>query len=117
VDDKLVVLAQQKRAEGVPTTTMGLGTDCNEDLLMAMAEAGGGAFYFIESPEVTPTIFQEELQGLLSVVGQNLVIGVDPTDYVTTVNQLNSYPMHTNGRRTVPARRRLETKRKPFCWN
>ncbi|MCU0499192.1 MAG: VWA domain-containing protein [Anaerolineae bacterium] len=99
--EKLVTLAQQKYSEGVSTTTMGLGKDFNEDLLMTMANAGGGAFYFIESPEVAPLIFQEELQGLLSVIGQNLSISLERTDYVTEVKQLNAYPMETNGRRST----------------
>ncbi len=96
--DKLVTIAQQKREEGVSTTTMGLGQDFNEDLLMGIASAGGGAFYFIESPEVTPTIFQEELQGLLSLVGQNLIITVQPTEAVEAVKQLNAYPVQLNER-------------------
>lgn len=96
--EKLVTMAQQKRAEGVTTTTMGLGRDFNEDLLIAMADAGGGAFYFIESPESAPLIFKEELQGLLSVVGQNLAISIEPTEHVTAVQQLNAYAMQTNGR-------------------
>ncbi|MBC8100797.1 MAG: VWA domain-containing protein [Armatimonadetes bacterium] len=99
--DKLIALAQQKRAEGISTTTMGLGSDFNEDLLMNMANAGGGAFYFIESPEVTPVIFQEELQGLLSVVGQNLVISVDQTEFIAEVKQLNAYPTERIGRRVA----------------
>lgn len=89
----LVSMAKQKRDEGVSTTTMGMGNDFNEDLMMEMASAGGGAFYFIESPEVTPTIFQEELSGLLRVVGQNLQIAVKPTADVTSVRQLNAYPV------------------------
>lgn len=99
VTDKaqLVTLAQQKFGEGVSTTTMGLGTDFNEDLLMEMASAGGGAFYFIESPEVTPQIFQEELQGLLNVVGQNLVIGISPANGVNIAGQLNAYAMKFDG--------------------
>jgi Ca-activated chloride channel family protein len=96
---KLIALAQQKRDQGISTTTMGLGADFNEDLMMAMADAGGGAFYFIESPEVAPMIFEEELRGLLNLVGQNLIISVEPTDYVTNVSQLNAYNMHTNGER------------------
>lgn len=97
--EKLISMAQQKRAEGISTTTMGLGSDFNEDLLMQMANSGGGAFYFIESPEVTPLIFQEELQGLLSVVGQNLTISLDQSDYISEVRQLNAYPMQKVGRR------------------
>ncbi|MCS6836891.1 MAG: VWA domain-containing protein [Anaerolineae bacterium] len=89
----LTQLARQKRDEGISTTTMGMGQDFNEDLLMAMAEAGGGAYYFIESPEVAPSIFQEELSGLLSVVGQNLVIHLNTSSEVTQVRQLNAYPM------------------------
>jgi Ca-activated chloride channel family protein len=96
--NKLVALAGQKREQGVTTTTMGLGADFNEDLLMAMADAGGGAFYFIESPEVAPIIFEEELRGLLSIVGQNLVVAVEPGEYVTNIAQLNAYPIHSNGR-------------------
>ena len=88
---KLISIAKQKFGSGVSTTTMGLGDDFNEDLLMAMADAGGGAFYFIESPEVTPTIFQEELTGLLSVVGQNLSIAIEPSDHVKGIRQLNAY--------------------------
>lgn len=90
--DRLVSMARQKLGEGITTTTMGLGEDFNEDLLMAMAAAGGGAFYFIDSPEVAPSIFNEELRGLLSVVGQNLVITLTPGPDVSFAQQLNAYP-------------------------
>lgn len=90
--EQLVTMSQQKHGDGITTTTMGLGRDFNEDLLMQMASAGGGAFYFIESPEVTPGIFQEELRGLLKLVGQNLSIAITPTPYVTGIRQMNAYP-------------------------
>lgn len=98
---ELVKIAEQKRESGVSTTTMGLGEDFNEDLLIEMADAGGGAFYFIESPEVTPGIFQEELSGLLKLVGQNLTLTVLPTAHVEQVRQMNTYPEenHPDGKR------------------
>jgi len=96
----LVKMARQKRDEGVSTTTMGLGDDFNEELLMEMASAGGGAFYFIESPEVAPTIFHEELSGLLNVVGQNLTISIQSSEHVSTVRQLNAYPATNNKQET-----------------
>jgi len=90
--NKLVSMVSKRYAlEEISTTTMGLGTDFNEDLMMAMANAGGGAFYFIETPEAAPTIFNEELSGLLSVVGQNLTITLTTTDHVSIVKQLNAY--------------------------
>ena len=94
--NQLVNMVKQKYHEGVSTTTMGLGKDFNEDLLIAMAGAGGGAFYFIESPEVTPLIFQEELQGLLNVVAQNLLVTVGGLANVRTVRQLNGYSSNTD---------------------
>jgi Ca-activated chloride channel family protein len=96
----LVGMAKQKREEGVTTTTMGLGKDFNEDLMMEMAHSGGGAFYFIESPEVTPEIFKEELSGLLSVVGQNLTISIEPNQHVSSIRQLNAYSVSTDGKKT-----------------
>lgn len=89
--EKLVGFAKQKFGEGISTTTMGLGDDFNEELLMQMANAGGGAYYYIESPEVMPSILQEELTGLLKLVGQNLTITVNgPTTAHFT--QMNAYP-------------------------
>jgi Ca-activated chloride channel homolog len=98
---QLVNMAKQKREEGVSTTTMGLGDEFNEDLMMAMANAGGGAYYFIESPEVAPTIFAEELSGLLNVIGQNLAITLVPTEHVKLVTQLNAYPVVMDGKQTT----------------
>jgi Ca-activated chloride channel family protein len=99
--DKLIEMARQKREAGISTTTMGLGEDFNEDLLMEIADAGGGAFYFIESPEVAPLIFEEELRGLLNLVGQNLTVTIRPESEVGSLRQLNAYPMQTDGEVTT----------------
>ncbi len=89
---QLETMARQKRAEGITTTTMGVGMDFNEDLLRRMAAEGGGAFYFIDNPDQAPHIFIEELHGLMSVVGQNLVITLMLSPNVKMVRQLNAYP-------------------------
>jgi Ca-activated chloride channel family protein len=89
---QLEAMTRQRRAEGVTTTTMGVGMDFNEDLLTRMAIEGGGAFYFIDNPDQTPAIFEEELKGLLSVIGQNLTITLTLSPDVTMVRQWNVYP-------------------------
>lgn len=89
--EKLVAFARQKFDEGVSTTTMGLGDDFNEELLMALANAGGGAYYYIDSPEVMPDILNEELTGLLKLVGQNLAITVSGPA-ASAIKQMNAYP-------------------------
>ncbi len=96
--DRLAALAAQKRAEGVTTTTMGVGLDFNEDLLVRMAAEGGGAFYFIDNPDQAPHIFSTELKDLMSVVGQNLTIILALAPEVRMVRQLNAYPAEVQGR-------------------
>ena len=96
---KLESIARQKRSEGVTTTAFGVGMDFNEDLLTRMASEGGGAFYFIDSPDQAPTFFAEELSDLYNVVGQNLTISLSTEPIVRGVTQLYDYPhQHQDGR-------------------
>jgi Ca-activated chloride channel family protein len=74
---ELVEKVRQIRESGVNVTTLGVGADFNEDLLAAMAEAGGGDFYYIENPDQIPSIFAQELEGLLSVAAQSLNVHVN----------------------------------------
>lgn len=88
--EKLIAFAKQKYYDGVSTTTMGLGEDFNEDLLIQMSNAGGGAYYYIENAEMMPIILQEELSGLLSLVGQNLSVTLTGT-FAGAARQMNAY--------------------------
>jgi len=74
----LVEKAREMAGAGVSLSTFGLGEDFEEDLLQAMAEAGGGNFYYIASPDQIPGIFEQELSGLLSITAQNLTAKVKP---------------------------------------
>jgi hypothetical protein len=90
----LAALVRQKQAEGISTTTVGVGLDFDEDLLTGMATNGGGNFYFADDTDdtnQTSLIFSKELEGLFQVVGQNLVITLIPATEVTQIKQLNSY--------------------------
>ena len=93
----LVKLAQQKAATGVATTTLGFGTSFNEDLLIGMARAGEGNYYYIESHEDLSQVFGIELEGLSSVCGQNLHVTVEPQPSVTAVDVLSLYPTQESG--------------------
>lgn len=97
--ERLAAMARQKREEGITTTTLGVGMDFNEDLLMQMAAEGGGAFYFIDNPDQAPTIFAEELENLLSVVGQNVTVTLTLRPDVEVVRQFNTYPVAVEGRK------------------
>src|SRR5215212_4635939 len=66
--------ASELRRRGIATTTVGVGQDFDEGLLSAMAEAGGGNFQYIASPEGLRTFFAHELQELFSVAATGLAI-------------------------------------------
>ena len=88
----LVKLAQQRAASGVATTTLGFGTSFNEDLLIGMARAGEGNYYYIESHEDLSQVFGIELEGLSSVCGQNLQVTITPQPAVSAIDVLSLYP-------------------------
>jgi len=65
-------IASHKNRSGVNLSTFGVGNDFNEDLMTNLAEFGGANYYFIANPDEIATIFSNELQGLLTVVAQNV---------------------------------------------
>lgn len=65
------IVSQKFDQEKIAISAFGVGSDFNEDLMTNLAEYGRGNYYFIDSPDDIPGIFQKELQGLLSVVAQN----------------------------------------------
>lgn len=54
--------------------TFGYGSEHDADLLHALAEAGNGLFYYIDSSESIPDSFCDCLGGLLSVAAQVCII-------------------------------------------
>ncbi len=75
--EELIHHARELRRRGVATSTFGVGLDFNEQLLTALAEQGGGHFYYIERPEQIPDVFRQELGELLTVVGREAFLTID----------------------------------------
>jgi len=65
-------MVEKARAKGIALSTLGCGTQFNEKLLTEMADAGGGRYTYVRSPEQIPDAFKEELRGLLEVIAQNV---------------------------------------------
>jgi Ca-activated chloride channel family protein len=70
----LIKTAEQKAESGVTTTTLGFGSYFNEDLLIGIARAAGGNFYFIQSADDASDVFTFELQTMKAVAAQNLTV-------------------------------------------
>jgi Ca-activated chloride channel family protein len=68
-------LARQHR-ERISCSTLGVGIEFNEKLLMEMAEASGANYHFIGDPASIPDIFSHELEGLRNVALTNTRIEV-----------------------------------------
>jgi Ca-activated chloride channel family protein len=74
--EELMHHARELRKRGVSTSTFGVGLDFNEQLLEALAEQGGGHFYYIERPEQIPDVFRRELGELLTVVAREVFLSI-----------------------------------------
>jgi Ca-activated chloride channel homolog len=74
--EELTHHARELRKRGVATSTFGVGLDFNENLLEALAEQGGGHFYYIERPDQIPEVFRRELGELLTVVAREVFLNI-----------------------------------------
>lgn len=70
--------------QGVVTTTIGLGTNYNEDLMASIADAGVGNSWFVESraghtgSTTLAKIFATELSSMTEVVARNTTLEIAP---------------------------------------
>lgn len=93
VTDPAVMTARASQYAGhsVTTTAIGVGEGYNEELLAAIAERGGGNFYFIEKPSDAPDVFKEELGYLFTLAATNVRARFEPTHPAIRATQLNNY--------------------------
>lgn len=89
---RLLSLAEGAYGDGVGTSTIGFGDGFDEELLTAMADAGGGNAHYAETPDAAPAIFARELDGLTRLVAQNVSVEIRPAEQVERVEILNRYP-------------------------
>jgi len=96
--EELTHHARELRRRGVATSTFGVGLDFNEQLLEALAEQGGGHFYYIERPDHIPDVFRRELGELLTVVAREAFLSITIPSGVA-VELLGDLPHERTGAR------------------
>jgi Ca-activated chloride channel family protein len=89
---ELAAMAKVAADDGIGTTTIGFGDGFDEDLMTAMADAGGGNAYFAAGVDEAAGIFAQEFEDLVRVIAQNMSIEIRPTADVDVVEVLNDYP-------------------------
>jgi Ca-activated chloride channel family protein len=85
-------------ATRVSTSTLGVGSDYNEDLMEAISEAGDGNYYFVETAVQLADIFQTELNGLMATTARDVGLKVEPARTNVTVQVLNQLEPDASGR-------------------
>ena len=72
--------------EDISVTTVGVGTDYNEDLMTSLSQKSDGNTYFVESSRDLPRIFTAELGDVLSVVAKKVNIIIECPNGVKPLN-------------------------------
>lgn len=72
--DRVMQRARQGRAAGIAISTIGIGTEFNEKLLVEMADASLGNAYFARTPNEIPPAFGQELAAVQSVTLRDLQV-------------------------------------------
>ena len=93
---EIAALGTRIAREGMSVTTIGLGSDYNETLMTALAEASDANYYYVADIEKLPEVFEKELGELKSIVARNLVIeircpeGIRPLRFLGRPGELKS---------------------------
>jgi Ca-activated chloride channel family protein len=95
-EEEIAVQCAQWAAEGVTTSTYGLGNRFNEELMVAIARAGAGNHYYGDTAEDLMEPFQQELELLGNLCLRDLRLRVTAPDGVE-VTMLNDLPTVEGG--------------------
>lgn len=83
-------------AKGITTSTYGLGRSFNEELMVAMARAGGGNHYYGDTAEDLMEPFEQELDLLANLALRQVVLSAPPLGQLK-VTMLNDLPPAGDG--------------------
>lgn len=72
--------------ENISVTTVGVGTDYNEDLMTQLSQKSDGNTYFVESGYDLPSIFSAELGDVLNVVAKKVKLIITLPDTIEPVS-------------------------------
>ena len=100
--DQIVSQVRGLADRNVSTSTIGIGDDFNEDLLIPMAHAGGGNSWHVKTADDMQRIFAVELEGLIAQVAHTVTLGLVPADGVRLADVLNDFEMGETGRYKLP---------------
>ena len=89
--------------QDVQTTTVGVGVDFNEELMLAVAREGKGNYHFLRDAADTQRVFAQELEELTHVVAKAIRLRIRLADGVGLVRVLGAATLDAAQTRQVKA--------------
>lgn len=77
-------------------SSIGVGTDFNEYLMTALADAGTGNYYYVQDSRDLSTVFAREFDAARTTVATGLAVQIDPAAGVRVVDAAG-YPLEAAG--------------------
>ncbi len=81
-------LGNDMAAQGISVTTVGVGTDYNEDLMGTLASTGGGNVYFAKDSDGIPAIFAQEIGEAMTMAARDVRVRVECADGVLPIGSI-----------------------------
>jgi len=95
---ELVALAQIAHRQGITISTAGVGSRYDTELLSRMAEAGGGSFHHLPTPDHIASVIMREIDGISTAAASDVALYVAPAPEISTVELLHRLPtQHKEG--------------------
>jgi Ca-activated chloride channel homolog len=88
-----LTLADEAGRKGIAVTSIGIGEDWNEKLLLQLAERSHGNSHWIRNPIAILDAFRQEVEGIQSVAATNLSVTARMSPGVTPVKVYTTMPM------------------------
>jgi len=98
---ELAGLGRDLREKGSSVTTVGLGDDYNEDVMVSIAEASGANYYYVKDAEKLPGVFEEELGQVKNAVAQDLRIIIEVPEGVEPIEIIGMPNVHFEARKAT----------------
>ncbi|MDM8525626.1 VWA domain-containing protein [Desulfococcaceae bacterium HSG8] len=81
-------------------TTVGAGTDFNEQLMTAIADRGTGSYYYLEAPAAFAAVFKKEFHDTRAVAASAVTVTVPLSDGIS-LTDASGYPVEIRDNQAV----------------
>jgi Ca-activated chloride channel family protein len=100
-EDASLKLADEAAKQGIAITSIGIGDDWNEKLLLQLAEKSRGNSHWIQNPISILDVFRQEVDGMQAVAATNLKLTVRMSPGVRPIKIYTTVPMIADVTRTA----------------